>query len=65
MRNITRMALQGRPHSTEFVSEYTVSYGYNGLDFADYKEEGGNVKVNTPAEQRKLINTPDPMDVAL
>lgn len=40
------MALQGRPHSTEYVTEYTISYGYNGLDFADFKEPGGNVKVN-------------------
>ena len=40
------MAIQGRPHSTEYVTEYTISYGYNGLDFADFKEPGGNVKVN-------------------
>lgn len=45
MRNITKIAIQGRPHSIEYVTEYTISYGYNGLDFADYKEPGGNVKV--------------------
>lgn len=38
--------MQGRPHSTEYVTEFSVSYGYNGLDYADYKEPGGNVKVN-------------------
>lgn len=43
--NITRIATQGRPHSAEFVNEYGISYGYNGLDYADYKEPGGNVKV--------------------
>lgn len=47
VRNVTRMALQGRPHSTEYVTEYTISYGYNGLDFADLKERGGNVQVTT------------------
>lgn len=54
------MALQGRPHSTEYVTEYTVSYGYNGLDFADFKEQGGNVKVNTAALSAAMdnINTP-------
>ncbi|KAG4070327.1 hypothetical protein HA402_006469 [Bradysia odoriphaga] len=45
VRNITKIAIQGRPHSIEYVSEFTISYGYNGLDFADYKEPGGNVKM--------------------
>lgn len=44
--NITRIATQGRPHSSDFVEEFGVSYGYNGLDYADYKDAGGNVKVN-------------------
>jgi hypothetical protein len=45
-RNITRVAIQGRPHHNEFVSEFSISYGYNGLDYADFKEPGGNTKVN-------------------
>lgn len=45
IRNISRIALQGRPHSTEYVTEFTISYGYNGLDYAEFKEPGGNVKV--------------------
>ncbi|XP_077286493.1 neurexin-4 isoform X2 [Arctopsyche grandis] len=43
--NITRIATQGRPHSAEFVTEFGVSYGYNGLDYADYKEPGGDSKM--------------------
>jgi hypothetical protein len=27
--------------------EYTISYGTNGLDYADYKEPGGNSMVRT------------------
>lgn len=46
VRNITAIAVQGRPHSVEYVTEFTISYGYNGLDYADFKEPGGNVKVN-------------------
>lgn len=45
VRNITQIAIQGRPHSVEYVTEFTISYGYNGLDFADFKEPGGNIKV--------------------
>lgn len=44
-RNVTRVAIQGRPHHSEYVSEFSISYGYNGLDYADYKEPGGNTKV--------------------
>jgi hypothetical protein len=44
-KNITRISIQGRPHHSEYVSEFSISYGYNGLDYADYKEPGGNTKV--------------------
>lgn len=44
-KNITRIAIQGRPHQSEHVAEFSISYGYNGLDYADYKEPGGNTKV--------------------
>lgn len=47
--NVTRIATQGRPLSSEFVQEYTISYGTNGQDYADYKDYGGNIKVNIPA----------------
>ncbi|KMY99176.1 neurexin-4 isoform X1 [Drosophila simulans] len=45
VRNVTHIALQGRPHSNEYVTEYTISYGITDLEFADYKEPGGNVKM--------------------
>lgn len=44
-KQVTRVETQGRPHSSEYVMEYGVSYGSNGLDYADYKEPGGNTKV--------------------
>lgn len=44
-KNITRISIQGRPHHSEYVSEFSISYGYNGLDYADYKEPGGNTKL--------------------
>lgn len=46
-RNVTRISIQGRPHKNEYVSEFSISYGYNGLDYADFKEPGGNTKVNS------------------
>lgn len=30
--------------------EFTISYGYNGLDYADYKEPGGNTKVKATGQ---------------
>lgn len=49
MKNITRIEIQGRPHSTEYVTEFSISYGYNGLDYQDFKEAGGNTKVKKSA----------------
>lgn len=45
VHNITSIDVQGRPFSGEHVTEFSISYGYNGLDYADYKEPGGNIKV--------------------
>lgn len=44
---MTRIWTQGRPHRNEYVMEYSISYGTNGLDYADYKEPGGNTMVST------------------
>ncbi|KOB71646.1 Uncharacterized protein OBRU01_10999, partial [Operophtera brumata] len=44
VKNITRVAAQGRAHSQEFVQEYHISYGSNGLDYVQYKAAGGEVK---------------------
>ncbi|XP_033339316.1 neurexin-4 isoform X1 [Megalopta genalis] len=43
--NITAVATQGRAVQKEYVMEYGISYGTNGLDYVDYKEEDGNVKM--------------------
>lgn len=43
---IHSIATQGRAHSSEYVMEYLISYGSNGLDYADYKEAGGYTKVS-------------------
>ncbi|CAH0729114.1 unnamed protein product, partial [Brenthis ino] len=45
VKNITRVATQGRAHSQEFVQEYHISYGTNGLDYVRYKAPGGEVKM--------------------
>nr|CAG4638226.1 EOG090X00DN [Cyclestheria hislopi] len=43
--NITGIATQGRNAPKEFVMEYGISYGSNGLDYADYKEIDGSTKM--------------------
>lgn len=45
VKNITRISTQGRAHSQEYVQEYHISYGSNGLDYVQYKAAGGEVKV--------------------
>ncbi|CAH2105201.1 unnamed protein product [Euphydryas editha] len=45
VKNITRVATQGRAHSREYVQEYHISYGSNGLDYVQYKAAGGEVKM--------------------
>ncbi|KZC15059.1 Neurexin-4 [Dufourea novaeangliae] len=39
--NITAVATQGRAVQNEYVMEYGISYGTNGLDYVDFKEEDG------------------------
>ena len=43
--NVTRIETQGRALSSEFVREFTVSYGTNGYDYVDYKDISGTKKV--------------------
>ncbi|XP_046819810.1 neurexin-4 isoform X2 [Vespa crabro] len=55
--NITAVATQGRAHKNEYVMEYGISYGTNGLDYVDFKEESGNIKMfkgNTNGDTIKL-----------
>uniref|UniRef100_A0A182SG91 F5/8 type C domain-containing protein n=1 Tax=Anopheles maculatus TaxID=74869 RepID=A0A182SG91_9DIPT len=58
VRNITRIETQGRPHSNEYLTEYSISYGFNGLDYIDYREPGGNTKVKPAAIQGRSAWTP-------
>jgi len=44
--NVTLIATQGRSSQNEYVKEYRIGYGTNGLDYQDYKEEDGNTKVS-------------------
>lgn len=43
--NITRIWTKGRPFSNEYVMEYQISYGTNGLDYAFYKDSEGDTRV--------------------
>lgn len=43
--NITRIWTKGRPFSSEYVMEYQISYGTNGLDYAFYKDSQGDIRV--------------------
>ncbi|KAL0832456.1 hypothetical protein ABMA28_000688 [Loxostege sticticalis] len=45
VKNITRITTQGRAHSQEYVQEYRISYGSNGLDYVQYKAAEGEVKM--------------------
>lgn len=55
VRNVTRIEIQGRPHSNEYVTEFSISYGFNGQDYIDYKEPGGNTKVKKARFRRATI----------
>lgn len=44
-RNVTSIATQGRPYTSEYVLEYRIEYGDNGVDFSEYKDTQGNIKV--------------------
>lgn len=43
--NVTSISSQGRAYSSEYVMEYRVDYGYDGQDFAPYRDKNGNVKI--------------------
>ncbi|XP_060801715.1 neurexin-4 [Amyelois transitella] len=45
VKNVTRISTQGRAHSQEYVQEYRVDYSTNGLDYAQYKAAGGEIKM--------------------
>lgn len=43
--NITGISTQGRAYGSEYVQEYRIDYGYDGQDFAPYRDKNGNVKI--------------------
>ena len=44
-RNITSIASQGKPYTSEYVQEFRLDYGNDGQDFASYRDRNGNIKV--------------------
>uniref|UniRef100_A0A646QGQ6 Neurexin4 n=1 Tax=Hemiscolopendra marginata TaxID=943146 RepID=A0A646QGQ6_9MYRI len=62
-KNVTSIATQGRPFSSEFVEEYRIEFGNNGYDYAEYKDEEGNIKLfrgnrDGSTIQRNYFETP-------
>lgn len=43
--NVSSISTQGRAYSSEYVMEYKIDYGYDGQDFAPYRDRNGNVKI--------------------
>ncbi|KAI1289294.1 Neurexin-4 [Halotydeus destructor] len=43
-KNITSVAVQGKPYTAEYVQEYRLDYGNDGQDFASYRDRHGNIK---------------------
>ena len=43
--NISSISTQGRAYASEYVMEYRVDYGYDGQDFAPYRDKNGNIKI--------------------
>jgi len=54
--NVTLIATQGRAAQNEYVKEYRISYGINGLDYQDFKEEDGNTKVSLYSRWRLSLS---------
>lgn len=43
--SVNSILTKGRAESSEYVEMFGISYGSNGLDYTDYKESSGNIKV--------------------
>ena len=39
-RKVTRVAIQGRQDSDQWVKSFSLYYGYDSVSFQDYTEEG-------------------------
>ena len=42
---MTRVAIQGRLNAAQWVTKFKLAYGYDGVFFKDYKEDGDTAKV--------------------
>lgn len=56
--NVTGIATQGRNSPKEYVMEYGISFGSNGLDYAAYREIDGSTKVSLMRTLLQVTNTP-------
>ena len=41
---VTRVATQGRPDYPQWVAKYNLQYGYDGVNFQYYSEQGQTIK---------------------
>ena len=59
---VTRVAIQGRLNAAQWVTKFKLAYGYDGVFFKDYKEDGDTAKVkDTPlgyTMQKRMVLTP-------
>ncbi|KAL4092111.1 hypothetical protein QTP88_026673 [Uroleucon formosanum] len=60
---VTSILTQGRAESSEYVETFGISYGSNGLDYAEYKESSGNTKlfkgnINGDDSARNIFEVP-------
>lgn len=54
--NITSLASQGRAFSSEYVSEFKLDYGYDGTDFAPYRDRSGNIRLfEANSDDRNIV----------
>ncbi|XP_076366495.1 neurexin-4 isoform X2 [Tachypleus tridentatus] len=58
-KNITAIATQGRPYTSEFVQEYQLEYGNNGLDYTEYKDKEGNTRLFEGNEDGDTVSRND------
>ena len=54
--NVTGIATQGRNSPKEYVMEYGISFGSNGLDYAAYREIDGSTKVSLMRTSAQVTN---------
>ena len=51
---VTRVCTQGRLNGGNWITKYKLAYGYDGVFYKDYKEEGENAKVRVCCVELKV-----------